>query len=392
MAFTLVPNGELLTAQQVIELPAEDRILDSDFEEVYRVGSFDGDEWETFGSVISVAFDETGNLHVLDSQAGRIVVVGPAGEFVREYGQIGDGPGEFAGNTNTGIRIAMLQGARLVAFDPGHGNFALFGPDGVFQRSVSMPGAALYLIPNLEADRSTETVLTTGLTGMTSRGRVGDPEPGSSPILRLILSGEEVVQDTVIEAWRPLGNASGFIPRLMARALPDGGLVYSDSSAYAIKVATRDGVLTRVLTRPLRPEPVTDRIADEERERQLRERENRSNEPVRTGGRMAAMRAQFDEMALERIRSMEFYREVPVVRDLRTTWEGTIWVRRRGEEPASDGPIDLLTPDGRYIGTLATGATAMPSAFGPDGLVAFRERDELDVSTVVVKRLPEEIR
>ena len=81
-----------------------------------------------------------------------------------------------------------------------------------------------------------------------------------------------------------------------------------------------------------------------------------------------------------------------LLRGLGTGWEGTIWVQRRGEEPDGDGPIDLLTRDGRYIGTLATDATAMPSAFGPNGLVAFRERDELDVSRVVVKRLPPEIR
>ena len=81
-----------------------------------------------------------------------------------------------------------------------------------------------------------------------------------------------------------------------------------------------------------------------------------------------------------------------MVRDLQTGWEGMIWVLRRGEEPDSDGPIDLLARDGRYIGTLAAGTTAMPSAFGPDGLVAFREQDEFDVSRVVVKRLPPELR
>lgn len=90
--------------------------------------------------------------------------------------------------------------------------------------------------------------------------------------------------------------------------------------------------------------------------------------------------------------SGNLHHEVPVVRRLRTSWEGTIWVQRRGEEPDGDGPIDLLTRDGRYIGTLAADATAMPSAFGPNGLIAFRERDELDVSRVVVKRLPPEIR
>lgn len=75
-----------------------------------------------------------------------------------------------------------------------------------------------------------------------------------------------------------------------------------------------------------------------------------------------------------------------------TSWEGTIWVRRRGEGPAGDGPIDLLTADGRYLDPLPADATAMPRAFGPEGLVAFVERDELDVPTVVVKRLPPELR
>ena len=67
-------NTNPLAAQEVIELPAEDRLLDADFEEVYRVGAFNGSEWETFGRVRGVAFDPSGNLYVLDSQAARIVV------------------------------------------------------------------------------------------------------------------------------------------------------------------------------------------------------------------------------------------------------------------------------------------------------------------------------
>ena len=107
------------------------------------------------------------------------------------------------------------------------------------------------------------------------------------PIFRLVLTGDEVVQDTVVRAWRPSGDADGFRPGLVAEALPDGGLVYTDSSAYAIKVAARDGELTRLLTRPFRPEPVTDRIEEQEIERQLEELEERSAGADR-GGRMAA--------------------------------------------------------------------------------------------------------
>lgn len=62
-------------------------------------------------------------------------------------------------------------------------------------------------------------------------------------------------------------------------------------------------------------------------------------------------------------------------------------MRRRGEEPESDGPVDLLTPDGRYLGSFPTDGVEIPDGFGPDGLAAFIETDELGVKTVVVGRL-----
>ena len=235
--------------------------------------------------------------------------------------------------------------------------------------------------------RDGRNVITTRVAAFGREGPAGGPEPSFRPIYRLVLTGDEAVQDTVIRAWRPSGDPDGFGPELVAAALPGGGLAYTDSSAYAIKVATGSGELTRVLTRPFRPEPVTDRIRDREIERQLEEHEERT--AARANRRFAAA---FAEMGRERIQNMEFHHEVPVVRDLQTSWEGTIWVLRRGEEPASDGPIDVLTPDGRYIGTFAAGATGMPDAFGPDGLAAFIERDEFDVTSVVVRRISTDAR
>ena len=79
--------------------------------------------------------------------------------------------------------------------------------------------------------------------------------------------------------------------------------------------------------------------------------------------------------------------ELSVIRGLRTTLDGHIWVLRRGEGPYDDGPIDVLVTDGRYLGSYRAGATPLPAAFGPDGLVAMIETNELGVQTVVVKRL-----
>ena len=372
-------GSSALQAQEVIELPSRDTRIAPEFEEVYRVGSIDGAEWEVFSRVSAVGFSQSGDLYVMDDQGGRIVMVNPEGEFVREFGGLGDGPGEFAPNTNTAVGFTVLRDGRAVVFDPGHGAFQVFGSDGEFERSVRMPGSSMFLIIRpLAPARDGRNVIT---TSMGSFGGPDAPEPLFRPVHRVDLTGEEAVAHTVIRAWKPPGDPDAFAPVLSAVALPDGGLAYTDSSAYAIKVATRDGDLTRVLTRPFRPEPVTDRMRDEEIERQLDEAEERS-------GRGDAFAGAFAELARRRIASMEFHHEVPVVRRLRTSWEGTIWVQRRGEEPGGDGPIDLLTPDGGYIGTYAAGSTEMPDAFGPDGQAAFIERDEFDVSRVVVRRLP----
>ena len=190
--------------------------------------------------------------------------------------------------------------------------------------------------------------------------------------------------DTAATAWKSRSDRQAFRPELMAGALPDGGVAYSDSSAYAIKFAAPGGRVTRIVTRPLRPRPVTDRIRTEEIDRRLESLE--AGRPTTGDPAMqAAMQAMIDAQRAG-IESMEFHPEMPVVLALRTDWEGTIWVCRRGEEGVGGDPIDLITADGRYLGTFAPGATTLPEAFGPGGLVAFVETDDLDVPYVVVKR------
>ena len=384
-----------LAAQQVVELPAEDRLLDADFEEVYRVGAVAGEDWETFGNVRDLAFDRAGNLYMVDIQGARIVVVNPEGGFLRQLGGVGQGPGEFDQHNTTSIRIAVLSDGRTVAFDQ---RFSLFGPDGEFERTVRLRDGAMIFMPRLDVDRRGEGVLATGevriIDSAMLRGRAdGTPtQPKYRHVMRMNLTDNEASLDTVAPAWLPPGEATGFIPPLIAGALPRGGVAYTDSSAYAIKVMGADGRLERVLTRPFVPEPVTDRIRQEERERRLRGLEGDPLGAGRAGGRRGAVMSGMTDAMRAQAQSMEFYPVVPVVRGLRTSWEGRIWVQRRGKEPVSDGPVDVLTPDGRYLGTFSADGMSMPGAFGPGGLAAFVEVDELGVQTVVVRRLPEAIR
>ena len=64
-----------------------------------------------------------------------------------------------------------------------------------------------------------------------------------------------------------------------------------------------------------------------------------------------------------------------------------LWVERVGPVWGQPGPIDLVSPDGAYLGTIDADRTRLPAAFGPGGLAAFIELDALDVPTVVVRRI-----
>ena len=421
-----------LRAQELIEVTGRDRPIETGFEEVYRVGVVDGESWEMFAEVSQVAFDANGNLYVFDGTSGgmlfggmrlmrsgevRVLVFDAAGRFVREFGSSGGGPGEF----NQPMGFAVLRDGTVVVSDVGHRAYQLFNASGEFLRMVRAgddPDAVAIQAHDIRPDPRGGAVFAGGSAGsyVRSTGGAADP-PTSRPFLRVDLGGEAVRADTVAEGWLPprtdlddaaTGPVPGhvrdmlrgmamptvFEPEFLVGVLPDGGIVHSDSSAYALKV-TPPGApdVARTIRRPFEPEPVTEAVREAREERLAAGRRALGG----TGGSRRLMlvgRAEGNNPRPEATFELEdrYYHEVPVVRGLATTWEGRIWVQRRGEEPESNGPIDVLTPEGEYLGTYATGATEMPDAFGPDGLAAFIERDELDVPRVVVRRLPNEVR
>jgi len=388
------------SAQEVIDLPGEDRLLDPalDFDEVYRVGSVLGEDWEQFGNVRRVAFDDAGRLYVFDSQLDRVIVVGADRRFVRAFGRTGDGPGEFRRPDG----FAVMRDGRVVMGDLGHRGYHVFGADGEFERMVRMapePGTARMtdLLPDPRGEAVYSAVgaqmLSSG-SGTTAR----TTPPTSRPVERLILTGDVAVKDTVAEGWLPTGEdriglpvggrpsfdyppRQVFGPMMLAGVLPDGTVAFSDSSAYAIKIARSGAGVLRILRRPLQPARVTDRMIEDERERRA------ALAAAGRGPRMVVNGVEYFPQ-LDHLERVGVFDEVSIVRGLRTSWNGEIWVQRRGEEPGDDaGPIDVLNMDGRYVGTYPAGVIALPDAFGPDGLAAFIEQDEMDVETVVVKRL-----
>ncbi len=383
-AFAMAAAGSVLftsaalSAQEIIDLPGEDRWIEPRFEEVYRIGTAFGEEWQQFGRVRKVAFDGTGQLHVFDTQAQQIHVVDGSGRLRLTLGGPGEGPGEFRG----AITFAVMPDGRVVVGDPFHLAYQIFDGNGDYERQVRMGledvGGGLWeFMPDPAGD-----ALFSAVGSHILHVRFGGTAPSHStrPIERLDLTGDVVARDTVAHGWLPQGvewlmsgsrEPTVFGPRMLLGVLPDGTVAFSDSLAYAIKIVRPGAGVHRILRRPLQPVRVTNRMIDAEKDRQRQE-------PVPPGQ---------ERMMREHIDGLVFSEAVSIVRELGTSWDGEIWVQRRGEGPLDDdGPIDVLTEDGRYLGSYRAG-TMMPDAFGPDRLVAFIEEDELGVQTVVVKRV-----
>ena len=413
--FGTVISSTAACAQEVQELPGGDRALPIDFEEVYRVGGLAGAAWEAFGEVGGAAFDGNGNLYIFDKQAPRIVTVDPRGSLVRRFGGPGDGPGEF----RTAIRFAVFADGETVVSDMGHRAYLLFDPQGKFRRMVRMAPGSVRL-GRLFPDRATHSVFAEsgGITFSLNQGPDATlpPELTTRPIEKVMLDGGEAALSTFVHAWKPprdmdpssfgsegillrvsVAAARVFEPPVLLGTLPNGGAALSDSSAYSVKIVAPDGQVARILRRPFHPAQVTRRVEEAEKQRRLAELSAAGSSTSRIAAASAGAageaisEGQVNNMMRAQVDGLRFYPELPVIFDLRTSWGGLVWVQRRGDDPVVGGPIDVLTSEGEYVGTMSGPAAEMPIAFGPDGLAAFLEVDDYDVATIVVRRLPSTI-
>ncbi len=402
-------------------LHAQDRPLDWDFTEVWRVGGLDAPEWAHFTRRDDMAFDGDGNLYAVDGEAGHILKLDASGRLVMTIGRPGEGPGEFEALYGA----VVWRDGSLAANDGGRDVFHLFGADGAFQRMVRWsattgltdtnvtrnmrPGPRSGVIYAQGKDAGLRAVFAAmeALAGNEDSEKMVDERT----IEALSLAGDLVISEVVLEAWRPtrpeltevdlsdtdalmsvLNRAPHFEPELRWDVTPGGAIAYVDSSVYEIRIV-QGGSTVNTLTRAIAPLPVTRALASDIRDRMIRELEAREPRaipgPLPQGVDPADIQRRSREAARRQIEDMEFYPEVPVVARVRAAWDGSVWVERRDPlDEDANGAVDVFGPDGAYQGTLAAGGLGVPDAFGPHGLVAYWRLDEMDVPSIVVYRLP----
>lgn len=370
-----------------------------------NIGGIAAPEWAAFGEVTALAFDGAGNVYVLDGRRGVVTVVDSGGALVRTVGTPGEGPGEL----RFPAALAVHPDGAVTVYDPGHGGFVVYGPDGTFVRSVPVD---LQSVPAPEGP-----LRVTAEGGIVTPTRTPEAEAtdlsGDVPSRPVVVyaDGPGIGHRIVHSAWRPplprtrepgpevtggmrvrLPPVVAFHPGLLVAPLTGGGLAIADSTTWRVILLDDAGRVTGTLERPLPPAPVTDAIRDAERIRRLQEAEAHLPRMVlnRSGGGSAAVPTDVIRRLTEaRIEGMGFHGKIPVLEDLATDPGGRLWVRRGGYEPGEPGPVDVLSADGSYLGTLPAGVLPDGAVFGPGGLVAARGADDMGAPTVRLFRLTE---
>lgn len=394
-----------LQAQSVVALPDRDRPLRDEPAEIFIVGTTEGADWEMFSGVRAVAFDRADNLYVLDAQNVRVVVFDTAGRYVHEFGTRGGGPGEF----QVPVSMTVLANNEVVVNDVGNRAYIVFDADGEFLRSV--PYDASIGLP-LGGVHGHPLGIVARANPMPSPGGDGT-RPRVAPVFVQPLR-EDAGPITLFETPLPpplssdqTGGRGGirmiamdpvFGARPSFGVLPDGGLALHHETGYRIHVLDRGGRAVRTITRAHEPRRVTKKDQEEWDERR-RNGEGPTMQSVavmrsgggtsvsvgssRSGGGGGAPSAGSMQFSLD---DMPFAEFMSVITSVRTDPQGRVWVQRRHADATEQGPIDLITANGRYIGTLP--AQQAPNAVSASDRAAYIVTDELGVERVSVRRLP----
>jgi hypothetical protein len=400
-------------AQQATSLPARDRMLPGAPAALYRVGAEEGESWELLSNVSGVDFDGSDNLYVLDAGNHRVLVFDARGGFVRAIGKQGGGPGEL----QAPAALAVLSDGTIAVADLGRGAFSLFSPQGAFVRNVQfvdslgipapeMPGGVTSLTAHPSGGMAVFGALRLQLS---MDGAAPAPPAASVPVYLVPLEGSARVLHRVpreapvvrsqggAEKRRMRAAPRAFAPQPAWGVLPDGGVAALRDAGYHVNIVDAQGRTIRVLRRPIEPRRVTRKDQDEARElaaerlrtgtgmvrMQVRAGPGGVERSVSSGGRAPDMSTtEIDEQ----LRDMQFAEVIPVIAGMRTDPQGRIWVARTARAVGADGPIDLLTADGGYLGTLPP--QPLPDAISRSGRAAYVTRDDMDVEQVIVKRLP----
>jgi hypothetical protein len=206
--------------------------------EVFRIGSASGDEMRLFsGPLINLSNGPNGQLFVLDQAIFSVRVFGPSGEFVREFGGRGRGPGELSSPSS----LAWDTTGHLWIPEPFERRYSVFDSIGRFQKTV--PRAFFRGVNRLAYPSTVGTFGTgAGIFRADSTGTVLDTFPvmeyPPNRLAGVVISGRDREWVNAIRDLRP---------RLIWTLAPDGTLWMARSDELRLIHRTLSGDTLRII-------------------------------------------------------------------------------------------------------------------------------------------------
>lgn len=403
-ALAIAASVSVLPAQQVVQLGGSDTRLSWNMPEAFVVGDDEVRAEEQFSRIAATAFDADDNLYVLDGDDGRVAVFDRSGRFVRQFGRRGEGPGEFRFPSH----IAVTNDRHIVVLDRGNRALVVYTRSGEYLRNIPIDqslgiggrflaahpqgGVVFAVNPGLMRTAGTPQMDTSGVRVYWQRSLA----EGSEPILLATVQEPHNPEPARVQRT---GNATivmrqappAFTPQIHFGLTGGGRLVFNRTADYELQVVDEPGRVTRTLVRPQKARPVAEADKEAERQRRLEAIQNSPGVTVSTfgagAGRAPAVSSQqIRQTREEELKDLQFAPTVPVIQGLFSEPDGRLWVWRTAPAPGRPPVIDLVAPDGRYVGTIQ--GSGLPSSVSPRGLAAWVTMNELDVPLVVVRRVP----
>jgi hypothetical protein len=412
-ATAIVPIALLLlglpvAAQQTVTISQPPRDLADAPSTVWSVGKEEGESWELLSRVQGIGFDAQNNVYVLDGANFRVLVFDPNGRYVRQIGTRGDGPGEIT----FGVGLVMAGDNRVAVADLGRSAFSLFATDGTFEGQISWGEGGLSAT-SFQSDGRGGAVARVNPTFRFGPGQAPGTGPQKAmiqrhpltdggafttlhefelPAPRVATQGGQGRQEVRVTMMQP----PVFAPQVSFAALPTGGIALINGVDYSVRIIDGSGRHVRTIARNERPRAVTERDRSRARERQRQVLAGEVPGPAGISVRVENGQRSFGfggpggamprEQIEQRIQQMEFADTMPVLAAVTADPIGRLWIERMGN-PGEAGPIEIVTMDGAYVGTVR--GVPRPVAVNRDGtLGAWIETDDLGVERVVVRRIP----
>lgn len=319
--------------------------------EELRIGRMmGGDEADLLYSINGIEIGPGGDIYVLD--ADKVKVFSPAGEFLRSWGERGEGPGDFDGTVGLALArdtVAVTDGDRVHFFDLG----------GRLLSSVWTGGRTSGFVASMISSTDHGWVLEVRRRIVRLEPtRSTTPPPAPPREVRYLHPGTGALGEpvaTYLQQPDGVQLASGQrVSRAFYRVIGHGvdrkGDVYLPLGVdYELSVYGADGALSRAVRMEVEPVPVTDAMLDE-----LRREMVANCQRSATWQRRCRLQRYVEEIVPAAI--AHAHERVPVIGHILVAPDGHLLISRRDLREIRPGgdprPFDLVSPEGRFLGRL----------------------------------------